>query len=57
MSAPAETEYRQAWDSTLPPACGACGGRGGRVIDTSSDGVTRQSWQPCGSCSGSGVAR
>ncbi|MGW0143651.1 hypothetical protein [Streptomyces calvus] len=37
--------------------CGSCGGAGGRVVDTSSDGVTRQSWQTCGSCGGSGVAR
>ncbi|MEU0060401.1 hypothetical protein [Streptomyces sp. NPDC006334] len=35
--------------------CGSCGGAGGKVVDTSSDGVSRQSWQTCGSCNGSGV--
>lgn len=37
--------------------CSACGGAGGRVVDTSSDGVIRQSWQTCGTCGGSGVSR
>ncbi|WP_157880843.1 hypothetical protein [Streptomyces griseoruber] len=35
--------------------CSSCGGAGGKVVDTSSGGVTRQSWQSCGSCNGSGV--
>ncbi|MFD4833189.1 hypothetical protein ACFWPV_25515 [Streptomyces uncialis] len=35
-------------------ACTACGGNGGRVEDTSSGGVRRQTWISCGSCSGSG---
>lgn len=43
--------------SEQPRPCGSCGGTGGTVVDTSSDGVTRQSWQSCGSCGGSGVAR
>ncbi|MGW0607810.1 hypothetical protein [Streptomyces sp. NPDC002640] len=38
-------------------ACGSCGGAGGRVEDTSSDGVTRQTWRPCTSCGGTGSAR
>ncbi|MFJ2094684.1 hypothetical protein ACIOEW_36325 [Streptomyces sp. NPDC087901] len=37
--------------------CQPCGGQGGRMVDTSSDGVTRQHWQSCTSCSGSGVTR
>jgi hypothetical protein len=36
-------------------ACGSCGGSGGRVEDTSSDGITRQTWRPCSACSGSGT--
>lgn len=36
-------------------ACGSCGGQGGRMEDTSSDGVLRQTWVTCGSCRGSGV--
>ncbi|MFF9569915.1 hypothetical protein [Streptomyces sp. NPDC014685] len=36
-------------------ACGSCGGSGGRMEDTSSDGVIRQNWVTCGSCRGSGV--
>ncbi|MEV4975338.1 hypothetical protein [Streptomyces scopuliridis] len=37
-------------------ACGACGGRGGEVVDTSSGGVTRKTWQSCGTCKGTGTA-
>ncbi|WP_199808739.1 hypothetical protein [Streptomyces sp. NRRL F-5702] len=37
--------------------CGSCNGAGGKTIDTSGDGVTRQHWQTCTSCSGTGVAR
>ncbi|MFJ8848537.1 hypothetical protein ACIRFF_37265 [Streptomyces cyaneofuscatus] len=37
--------------------CNSCQGAGGRVVDTSSDGVTRQHWQPCTPCGGTGVAR
>lgn len=40
-----------------PRPCGTCQGRGGMVEDTSSGGVTRQTWRPCPSCGGSGVAR
>ncbi|WP_236568723.1 hypothetical protein [Streptomyces sp. MBT58] len=46
--------------ATLPratAACSSCQGVGGRTIDTSSDGVTRQHWQSCTACSGTGVAR
>ncbi|MEV4333474.1 hypothetical protein AB0K02_23520 [Streptomyces sp. NPDC049597] len=42
-------------DAQLP--CTVCRGKGGRVVDTSSGGVTRQSWHQCTSCRGSGVAR
>ncbi|WP_435841873.1 hypothetical protein [Streptomyces globisporus] len=37
--------------------CTSCGGQGGRTIDTSGDGVSRQSWQSCVPCGGTGVAR
>lgn len=37
--------------------CGSCNGAGGKTIDNSGDGVTRQHWQTCTSCSGTGVAR
>lgn len=39
-----------------PQPCGACAGRGGTTVDTSSGGVIRQNWQTCGSCKGSGNA-
>ncbi len=48
---------------TIPAApvangpCQSCGGAGGRMVDTSSDGVMRQNWQSCTTCNGSGVAR
>lgn len=35
--------------------CTSCGGAGGRTVDTSSGGVSRQTWQTCGSCRGSGT--
>jgi len=35
--------------------CTSCGGAGGRTVDTSSGGVTRQHWERCTSCNGSGV--
>ncbi|SDE33053.1 hypothetical protein F610DRAFT_06842 [Streptomyces sp. LaPpAH-199] len=38
-------------------ACGSCNGAGGKAVDTSGDGVSRQHWQTCTSCSGTGVAR
>ncbi|WP_405648984.1 hypothetical protein [Streptomyces uncialis] len=38
----------------LELACGECGGTGGRVEDTSSGGVRRQTWISCGPCGGSG---
>jgi DnaJ-class molecular chaperone len=37
------------------PPCGACGGSGGQTVDTSSDGVTRQTWIACGTCHGRGT--
>ncbi|MFG3179978.1 hypothetical protein ACGFZC_33635 [[Kitasatospora] papulosa] len=37
--------------------CSSCQGAGGRMIDTSSDGVTRQHWQSCTACGGTGAAR
>lgn len=36
-------------------ACSSCHGQGGRMEDTSADGVIRQHWVTCGSCRGSGV--
>ncbi|MFD9601772.1 hypothetical protein ACFQ6O_43815 [Streptomyces sp. NPDC056441] len=38
-------------------ACGTCGGQGGQMVDTSSDGVIRQNWVSCQACRGSGVAQ
>ncbi|MFD7761868.1 hypothetical protein [Streptomyces microflavus] len=37
--------------------CTSCQGAGGRTVDTSSDGVSRQHWQSCTPCGGSGEAR
>lgn len=34
--------------------CSTCQGKGGKEVDTSSGGVTRKSWQTCGSCRGTG---
>ncbi len=39
-----------------PRTCGTCTGAGGTTVDTSSDGVTRQHWQTCQDCHGTGVA-
>ncbi|MEV4872852.1 hypothetical protein [Streptomyces syringium] len=36
--------------------CASCGGEGGRMVDTSGGGVTRQTWQSCTPCGGSGQA-
>ncbi|MEU2762964.1 hypothetical protein [Streptomyces sp. NPDC007094] len=38
-------------------SCKSCGGTGGRTVDTSSDGVSRQHWQTCTTCNGTGAAR
>jgi DnaJ-class molecular chaperone len=38
-----------------PRACQGCGGNKGQIVDTSSDGVTRQNWQTCQACGGTGV--
>lgn len=38
-------------------SCRSCGGQGGKIEDTSNDGVTRQNWVSCQSCGGTGVAR
>ncbi|WP_328698512.1 hypothetical protein [Streptomyces sp. NBC_00342] len=37
--------------------CSSCQGAGGKMIDTSSDGVTRQTWQSCTACGGTGATR
>ncbi|MFJ4858627.1 hypothetical protein [Streptomyces sp. NPDC088730] len=37
--------------------CSSCQGAGGKMIDTSSDGVTRQHWQSCTACGGTGATR
>lgn len=37
--------------------CTSCGGQGGKTVDTSGDGVSRQNWQSCVPCGGTGVAR
>lgn len=34
-------------EQPTPEPCSNCNGAGGTVIDTSSDGVTRQTWKPC----------
>ncbi|WP_424864014.1 hypothetical protein [Streptomyces sp. MMS24-I29] len=36
-------------------ACTSCGGQGGRMEDTSGDGVSRQTWMTCHACGGTGV--
>ncbi|MFI6143658.1 hypothetical protein ACIBCC_36390 [Streptomyces griseus] len=38
-------------------ACTSCSGVGGKVVDTSEGGVTRQTWHSCIPCGGTGVAR
>ena len=38
-----------------PQACTGCGGQKGKVVDTSSNGVTRQNWESCQGCSGTGI--
>ncbi|MFD8937909.1 hypothetical protein ACFV0R_22120 [Streptomyces sp. NPDC059578] len=35
--------------------CTTCNGAGGKTEDTSSGGVTRQTWKRCGSCNGTGT--
>ncbi|MFF8618145.1 hypothetical protein [Streptomyces sp. NPDC015350] len=35
--------------------CSSCHGEGGRMEDTSSDGVIRRTWVTCSSCWGTGV--
>lgn len=37
-----------------PQACTGCSGSGGRIVDTSSDGITRQNWITCQACGGTG---
>ncbi|MEU5416566.1 hypothetical protein [Streptomyces clavifer] len=49
-------EMRARINIAANQACGSCSGTGGRVVDTSSDGVSRQHWQSCGACGGTGVA-
>lgn len=50
-------EMRARINIAAGQACSSCGGTGGRIEDTSGDGVSRQTWQSCTSCSGTGVAR
>jgi DnaJ-class molecular chaperone len=38
-----------------PQPCTSCGGAGGRTVDTSSGGVSRQHWQTCQPCRGTGT--
>lgn len=40
---------------TAAVPCGACGGTGGKTVDTSENGVSRQNWQSCGTCHGTGT--
>lgn len=40
---------------TPPQTCPTCQGHKGAVIDTSSNGITRQHWQTCTPCSGTGI--
>lgn len=40
--------------SREPRPCKSCEGNGGRSVDTSSDGVARQTWQTCKPCRGTG---
>ncbi|MFF9088624.1 hypothetical protein ACF1BE_19770 [Streptomyces sp. NPDC014991] len=35
--------------------CTGCNGAGGRVEDTSADGITRQNWKSCTACGGTGT--
>ncbi|MFI8007957.1 hypothetical protein [Streptomyces sp. NPDC086010] len=50
-------EMRARINIAANQACGSCSGAGGRVVDTSSDGVSRQHWQSCTDCGGTGAAR
>jgi len=34
--------------------CSECAGAGGKTVDTSSGGVTRQNWERCQPCNGTG---
>ena len=40
---------------TAAVPCGACNGTGGKTVDTSENGVSRQNWQSCGTCHGTGT--
>ncbi|MFE4018560.1 hypothetical protein ACFXPZ_14220 [Streptomyces sp. NPDC059101] len=50
-------EMRARINIAMNQACSRCSGAGGTVIDSSGGGVTRQSWQTCTACNGSGVAQ
>ncbi|MGW6684909.1 hypothetical protein ACWGBO_34340 [[Kitasatospora] papulosa] len=50
-------EMRARINIAANQACGSCSGAGGRVVDSSSDGVSRQHWESCTACAGTGVAR
>lgn len=40
---------------TCERACPDCSGAGGKTVDTSSGGVSRQTWKTCGTCRGKGT--
>lgn len=42
-------------EQPTPQPCTTCQGRQGQVVDTSSNGVTRQNWQSCSPCNGTGM--
>lgn len=46
------TQQHQAEHTPTP--CTGCGGQGGHIVDTSSNGVVRQTWHPCHGCGGTG---
>ena len=43
--------------TTAAVPCTTCQGQGGKTEDTSSHGVTRQTWRTCPVCRGAGVRR
>ena len=38
-----------------PQPCASCSGNKGHVVDTSHGGITRQNWQACAPCHGTGI--
>ncbi|WP_307160636.1 hypothetical protein [Streptomyces rishiriensis] len=51
----AEMRLRQS-KASGQQACGTCQGAGGRTVDSSSSGITRQGWVRCDNCQGTGRA-